>query len=285
MGAYFQPASLSEAVEMMAAQVLTVIAGGTDIYPAQANAQARGEHEEIDLVDISGIPGLDQILIFDDHVVLGPAVTWTQLSEAELPAELNALREASRQVGGRQVQNRGTIAGNICNASPAADGVPSLLALSAELELSSKRGRRRLAISDFVLGNRRTAIRSDELVSAIHIPRMKDTTLSAFEKLGARAYLVISIAMVSVHVSIANNRTITDARFAVGACSEVARRLDGLETQVIGYVLNASIAKMISPEHFADLAPIDDVRASAGYRRLAAASLLRRALTRLIVAS
>ena len=133
MGAYFQPASLSEAVEMMAAQVLTVIAGGTDIYPAQANAQARGEHEEIDLVDISGIPGLDQILIFDDHVVLGPAVTWTQLSEAELPAELNALREASRQVGGRQVQNRGTIAGNICNASPAADGVPSLLALSAEL--------------------------------------------------------------------------------------------------------------------------------------------------------
>ena len=114
---------------------------------------------------------------------------------------------------------------------------------------------------------------------------MKDTTLSAFEKLGARAYLVISIAMVSVHVSIANNRTITDARFAVGACSEVARRLDGLETQVIGYVLNASIAKMISPEHFADLAPIDDVRASAGYRRLAAASLLRRALTRLIVAS
>ncbi len=285
MGAYFQPGSLNEAVDVMSTHALTVFAGGTDIFPSQTNALARGEYEESDFIDISRIAGLDKISISADAVEIGPLVTWTQLAETDLPPEFDALREAARQVGGKQVQNRGTIIGNICNASPAADGVPPLLALSAEVELSSKQGRRRLAIPDFILGNRLTARRPDELVSGIFVPRMKNVTLSAFEKLGSRTYLVISIAMVSVHFSTTSDRTITDARLAVGACSEVAHRLRELETLMVGQDLNSSVVELVTPERFDELAPIDDVRATADYRRLTAASLLRRAIGRLIASS
>lgn len=284
-GSYVQPESLNEAIDIMSGQVMTVIAGGTDVFPAKTNALAWGQYEETNLVDISRISGLDEISISEDNVRLGPLVTWTQLIETELPPELEALQEAAHHIGGVQVQNRGTIVGNICNASPAADGAPSLIALSAEFELSSKQGCRRLDVSEFILGNRRTARRPDELVTGVYIPRMKNVAYSAFEKLGARAYLVISIAMVSVHISVMEDGTITDARFAVGACSEVARRLVELEKLAVGRKLDGSILKMIGPEHFSGLAPIDDVRASAKYRRLAAAQLLSRATSRLIAES
>jgi CO/xanthine dehydrogenase FAD-binding subunit len=123
-----------------------------------------------------------------------------------------------------QIQNSGTVAGNLCNASPAADGVPPLLALDASVELASVAGTRRLKLDDFILGPRRTARRADELLAAILIPKPRAAAHSHFLKLGARRYLVISIAMVAAAIESERGK-ITTARVAVGACGPVAQRL------------------------------------------------------------
>ena len=174
------------------------------------------------------------------------------------------LRRAQARGAGRsaalQVQNRGTIVGNLCNASPAADGVPNLLALDAVVELASVRGTRRVPVAAFVTGNRATVRAADELVTGLFVPdpaaggrgRRRRST---FLKLGARAYLVISIAMVAaVLVRDADGR-ITSARVAVGACSAVAQRLAALEAELAGRPLAPGIGGIVRPDHLAVLTP------------------------------
>jgi CO/xanthine dehydrogenase FAD-binding subunit len=174
------------------------------------------------------------------------------------------------------VQNRGTLVGNLCNASPAADGVPPLLALDAGIELASLGGVRRLALGDFLRGNRQTALTPGEIATAVIVPKSGPDSRARFEKLGARAYLVISIVMVAAVIE-AEAGCIARARIAIGACSAVAQRLPGLEAALVGLPL-AAAASLPTPDHLAALAPIDDVRATAAYRRQAALVLLRRAL-------
>jgi CO/xanthine dehydrogenase FAD-binding subunit len=211
--------------------------------------------------------------------------TWTGFAEQPLPACFDGLRRAARAIGGLQIQNRATIAGNVCNASPAADGLPNLLALDAVVELASTREIRRLPIAEFVTGNRTTLRRPDELVTGLFIPDPASpaglSASSAFTKLGARAYLVISIAMVAVVVVRDQERRITSARIAVGACSAVAQRLGGLEGELQGQRLVPGVGALVRADHLADLTPIDDVRGSATYRREAAEVLVRRVLEEL----
>ena len=127
-------------------------------------------------------------------------------------------------MGGIQIQNRGTVGGNLCNDSPAADGIPPLLALDARVELTSSRGRRTLAVDEFVIGNRRTALAPDELLTAVEVPVHSANAVSCFLKLGHRRYLVISIAMVAVVLDFDANDRIRYCGIAVGACSAAARR-------------------------------------------------------------
>jgi CO/xanthine dehydrogenase FAD-binding subunit len=151
------------------------------------------------------------------------------------------------------------------------------------VELASQVGVRRMPIAAYVLGNRRTAKRADELVTGLTVvpgPLPGTTVRSVFEKLGSRAYLVISIAMVAAVVEIDPGGAIARARVAVGACSEVAQRLPGLEAELVGLPADAATARIIRPEHIATLTPIDDVRGSADYRRDAALTVVRRALER-----
>jgi len=210
--------------------------------------------------------------------VIGARATWTELLRADLPPAFDALKLAAREVGSIQIQNRGTVAGNLCNASPAADGAPPLLALDAEVELVSTRGRRFLPLGDFVQGNRRTTRQPDELLVAVRIPRSSTTGVSHFLKLGARSYLVISIAMVAARIALDETGRIAEAAIAVGACSAVAQRLRRLETALIGRHLGDEALAAVADWPFDELTPIDDVRASAAYRRRAAAELVRRAL-------
>lgn len=208
---------------------------------------------------------------------IGGRTTWTQVAAADLPPCFDALKQAAREVGSIQIQNAGTVAGNICNASPAADGVPPLLALDAMVELMSGAGVRRLPLGDFITGYRRTARRPDELVTAILVPRTIERGRSVFLKLGARKYLVISIAMVAAIVE-TDAGQVTQARIAVGACSAVAQRMPALEAALLGRPARAGLGDVAVADHVADLAPIDDVRATADYRRHAALALVRRAL-------
>ncbi len=312
---YLRPRTLDDALAALASGPRVILAGGTDHFPARMGI-ARPE----DILDITALPGLRAIETRSDGWWIPCGATWTDVTEAGLPDACNGLVSAAHRIGGRQVQNTGTLVGNLCNASPAADGIPCLMAMDATVELASARGWRALPIEEFLLGARRTARQPDEMVLGIALPsrhpasttpftqqveaatrllppppcgegegtrhrdRARDamaakaplpsTLRSSFLKLGARKYLVISIAMVAVSAHIDNGR-ITAIRIAIGACGPSAQRLPALEASLIGQ--NPAIPD-IDPTHFAALAPIDDIRAPAAYRREAAVELTRRAV-------
>ncbi len=282
MGAYYRPDTLDDALRLLATGPLLPFAGGTDVLPADATRSAWGEPaldapNGVDLLDLSGLSSLRRIAEVGETVEIGALVTWTEAQQARLPSWFDAVRQAACQVGGAQIQNRGTLAGNLCNASPAADGVPPLLALDAGVRLASARGVRELALREFLLGNRRTARAPDELLTHIVVPKPLAGARSVFLKLGARRYLVISIAMVAMTMALDESGRIVLLRLAVGACSPVAARLHELEARLSGLTPLAAAAA-IELADLAMLTPIDDVRASGAYRRHAALVLLRRAL-------
>jgi CO/xanthine dehydrogenase FAD-binding subunit len=268
-----RPASLAEATNLLAAREYTILSGGTDVFPALVDRSPPAA-----MLDLSRLNEIRGIAHQDGMVRIGGAATWSEIIEAPLPRAFDALKAAAREVGSVQIQNRGTIAGNLCNASPAADGVPPLLALDAEVDLVSSCGTRRLALTDFILGNRHTARAPDEILSAIVIREPHACARSAFQKLGARRYLVISIVMVAVVVDCAPDHTICDARIAVGSASVVATRLPTLEARLRGQRIDSNLAHTITAEDLAPLAPIDDIRATACYRLDAARELIGRAL-------
>lgn len=265
---YHQAATLTEALDL-AGRGARLLAGGTDLYPG-AGTRLAGS-----VVDIAGLAELRGISA-GDGLRIGASTTWSEIAAAALPSACAALQEAALQVGGRQIQNAGTVGGNLCNASPAADGVPPLLVLDAEVELAGAGGLRRLPLSDFLLGPRRVDLRPGEVLVALHLPQAALAGRSRFEKLGARAYLVISIAMVAVRLEILDGQ-ITTARVAVGACGPVARRLTAVEAALLGPVAGAA-DRVDAAQVAAGLSPIADVRASAEYRAGAAAELIRRAV-------
>ena len=276
MGVYLRPAHLDQALEALSAQPLTILAGGTDYYPARV-----GQPLDDDVLDITDIAGLRAIEARDDDWRIGALTTWTDVIRADLPACFDGLKQAAREVGGVQIQNAGTIAGNICNASPAADGTPNLMALDAAIELASSSGSRTVPLTEFATGNRATAIAPGELVTAITIPKLPDAAESRFLKLGARRYLVISIVMVAI-VIVPDGDSVGDARVAVGACAPTARRLPMLESALDGQSLSDALGAVASPEHIdAALSPIDDVRGSAAYRNESTLTLVRRGLNEL----
>lgn len=267
---------MEDALGALSTHALAIVAGGTDFYPARV-----GRPLDDDVLDISRIEALRGVRLDADRWRIGALATWSGLVETELPPLFDALKAAAREVGGLQIQNRGTIVGNICNASPAADGVPPLLAMDAAVELMSASGIRTLPLGAFVTGNRRTIRRPDEMVSAILVPAPKRPAVSTFLKLGARRYLVISIAMVAAVAERAEDGTVAAARVAVGSCSEVAQRLPALEAALAGKALDGTLGAQAQAEHLAPLRPIDDVRGTAAYRLDAALTLVRRALNRL----
>ncbi|MEM9048317.1 MAG: FAD binding domain-containing protein [Pseudomonadota bacterium] len=268
---YARPTSLQEALQLRAGpDPVTVLAGGTDLYPATDRPALSGA-----VLDITAIEGLSDIVMQGPDLRIGAATRWSALVAADLPAAFDGVKAAAREVGSVQIQNAGTLGGNLCNASPAADGVPPLLTLDAKVELASLRGIRRLALAAFLTGARQTALAPDEILTAIVIPKTALAGRSAFAKLGARRYLVISIAMVAARIETARGR-IVQAALAVGACSAVARRLTALETALIGVPLSDVCEVMQAGDIGSALTPIDDVRGTAGYRRDAASELLRR---------
>lgn len=276
MGSYLRPQSIQQALAELAAGPRILVAGGTDYYPARV-----GQPLDDDVLDITAIPGLSGIADEGGHWRIGALARWSDLERADLPAAFCGLKAAARQVGGAQVQNAGTICGNVCNASPAADGIPNLLVLDASVELTSTESVRRVPVREFVTGNRATQRRQDELATALLVPKLPQGARSAFLKLGARQYLVISIAMVAVLAIPAADGAIQSARVAVGACSPVARRLPELEEALTGQPLDARLGEVPELAHLAPLSPIDDMRATAEYRLDAALTLLRRALRQL----
>ena len=265
---YYRPTELKDALAILAEKNPVVLAGGTDLFPATDRPMLQGE-----VLDITGISALSGIGEVDGYTRIGAATKWSEIIAADLPPAFDALKLSAREVGSVQIQNSGTIGGNLCNASPAADGVPPLLILDAEVEITSKSGRRTLPLDTFIKGNRRTDIADGEVLSAILLPNGALKGQSNFLKLGARKYLVISIAMVAVRVTV-SGRKIETASISVGSCSEVARRLTDLESALVGQEVNdLSVSRDLVRSA---LSPIDDIRADSDYRLNAASELVRR---------
>ena len=276
MASYLRPSELDTALAALNETPRAIVAGGTDYYPARV-----GKPLDDDVLDVTGIAALRGITEHADHFRIGALVTWSELIAAALPPCFDGLKRAAREVGGIQVQNAGTIVGNVCNASPAADGMPGLLSLDAVVELASAAGARSVPLAEFVTGNRQTVRAPGEMVTAITIPKPADGARSSFLKLGARKYLVISIVMVAGVVEPAPDGTVAGARLAIGSCSAVARRLPELEQALIGRPIDGGMAAVAAAEHLGVLSPIDDVRGTAAYRMDAALTLVRRMLAEL----
>jgi CO/xanthine dehydrogenase FAD-binding subunit len=283
------PSSLESALALLE-KGFKPLAGGTDYYPGKV-----GQPLCDSLLNLMQIPGLRQISTLDSGgFILGAMTTWRDCLEwtqrPKTPKHVAALGEAAAQVGGWQVQNRGTIGGNLCNASPAADGTVALLALDAKVTLAraqvlpnDKLVRvfyRQLDLIDFVVGNRLTSKTPNELLTAVQLPGLSPRVRSAFCKLGNRKYLVISIVMVAVVLDFDESGTVVHCRIAVGSCNKAAVRIHTLEATLIGHSKRSLVNQAQQHLDLIDeiVQPIDDVRGTAVYRRNAACTLVLRAL-------
>lgn len=271
---YFQPGSVAEAVSFLAETNAAILAGGTDFYPALGDRPIA--RPVLDVARISGIGGIARE---GASWRIGAGATWMDLQRLALPRQFDGMIAAARELGSIQIQNAATIAGNICNASPAADGTPCLLTLDAEVEIASPRGMRRAPLDAFVTGPRRTTLGADEMVVAIRVSDLGAAGRSSFVKLGARRYLVISIASVAACFTLGPGGSIAAARIAVGACSPVPMRLPALEDELAGAPADPdALAARVRPGHFAGLSPISDVRGTDEYRRICVIETTRRAI-------
>jgi CO/xanthine dehydrogenase FAD-binding subunit len=277
MSAYYRPETLDEACAFLHSSHAStkLLAGGTDYYPAQIGRLSRDIRHPERILDLSAVAALRGIADRGDHWWIGATTTWSDIIAADLPPLFDALKSAAREIGGIQIQNRGTIGGNLCTASPAGDAIPCLLALDADVECIEGTTFR-VPMGSFYAGYRTTVL-DGGIVTGVRIP--KQSGRSVFRKLGTRRYLVISIAMISLVIETDAAGVVHVAKAAVGACSAVAQRLPLLEAAMMGQPLTMAAVR---PEHLATLTPIDDIRASADYRRHAAVTLLQDAIAGLV---
>ena len=251
----------------------TILSGGTDVFPALGDRPFSAP-----VIDISALSEIRGIRFTDDFVHIGARSTWSDLLRAALPRGFDGLKAAAREVGGVQIQNQGTIAGNICNASPAADGVAALLALDARVMLASVAETRTMPLAEFITGNRQTLLTPGEILTSVQIPRRLENAATVFLKLGARRYLVISIVMVAITLLADEGNSIKEALVSVGSCSAKAVRLTELENALAGQQISGALSGVLRESHLGPLSPIDDIRSTSVYRNDAAKILLERGL-------
>ena len=233
------------------------------------------------MVDLWGLDELRGIAVGSDGIVLGALTTYTEIRRSALCREhLPGLVEAAATIGAAQIQNRGTLGGNIANASPAGDTLPVLLALDASFALVSARGERTVPASEFWTGYRTTALAPDELVARIHIPFGPGREMR-FRKVGTRRAQSISKVVMAVAWSdgagaSAQAHEWRDVRVAVGSVAATTVRATATEAAMEGRAPNPETADLAAETLAGELHPIDDVRSTAEYRRVVAARVLHR---------
>lgn len=266
------PRTLQDAVALLAGEpgVWMPIAGGTDVMVLYGAGQLAARN----LVSLANLPELRGITEFADEIFVGAACTYTELrSHPVIGREFPMLASAASWTGGIANQNRGTLGGNIANASPAADSPPALLVYDAELLLTSVRGERRVAYRDFHLGYKKIAMAPDELIRAIYLPRKYQGYLSSARKIGARqAQAIAKISFAGLGAL--TRGAITDVRIALGSVAPVPLRLKKLEAALLGKKLDALSGRDLRQGLTAEISPIADIRSTAEYRACVAGNLL-----------
>jgi len=253
---------------------LKVLAGGTDLIVQYL----RGDIRPAGLLHVRRIPELRHRSL-GERTVLGALTTHRELvAVEELRRRHPALAEAAATVGGRQTQNVGTIAGNVVNASPAADLIPVLLISDAHATLQSLTTSREIAVADFVLGRRSTRIRSDELVTGLSLEPLPPLAGETYVKVGRRAAMEVAVVGLAARLTFDNQGTVVDARIAAASVAPRAFRAELAERRLIGSSLDNAALAEAGQLLQAAAQPIDDARATAAYRRRVLPGLLTRAV-------
>lgn len=268
------PATLSDAYELLAGGGYRPLAGGTDLMVQLEADVAEPPAAVLDLWRLGDLRGVST----DGYeVAVGALTTYTELRHSPvISARLPALAEAAATIGAAQIQNRGTIGGNVCNASPAGDSLPVLLAVGAVFDLGSAAGERSVPASEFWTGYRQTALREDELLVRIRFP-VERARRTRFRKVGTRAAQAISKIVMALSYRLEDGAW-RDVRLALGSVAPTTIRAAGAEAVLEGASPSESVADAAASALASEIAPIDDVRSSAGYRRSVSARVLHRLL-------
>lgn len=286
------PRDLPELFAALQAPQVQILAGGTDLLVRLRAAQAKGGHQAKGgqgpqtLVRLDGIDALRGVERTPDGCLrLGAACTHAELlAHPLLRAELPELAAALAELGSPPIRNMGTLGGNICTASPAGDTLPPLVALGACVELVSAQGVRRMALADFITGPGRTRLEPGEVLAAALVPPRPDFQVRHFEKVGRRSALAVAVVSLAALLKLERGRgsrvsrasCVSEARLAWGSVGPTVWRCPEAEAALIGQRLTLSALGRAAAIVRAQVQPIDDLRASADYRRQVAGNLLLR---------
>lgn len=271
MTEYRRPRDLDEAVALRAAHPeWMVLAGGTDLM---VNANHRPEPAGI--LDLWRLPDIGFIRVEEGTIAIGAGTTWHEVERhAAIREKLAPLALAAREIGALQIQARATLGGNVGTSSPVGDSLPVLLALDAQLELASPRGRRTLPYATWCTGYRKTLLAADELIVAAHVPVPPAATRTRWRKVGTRRAQSISKVMGAAAITL-DGTTVVSARVALGAVADRPIRIGTVEDAVKGLPL-ARAAEAARVAVRAAIVPIDDIRSTATYRRDVAENIVAR---------
>ncbi len=266
------PTTLAEAYAALSRRdrPITILAGGTDLMVLM-NAHMLDAAEFLDIWRVDELRGIDDD---GDALRIGALTTYTQLIKSELiRKDVPSLVDASRTIGAIQIQNRGTIGGNIVNASPAGDSLPVLAAYDAEVEVGSARGTRRVPFNQFYTGYRRTVLEPDELVVAVRIPKLKEGERDFFWKVGTRRAQAISKTVMAAKARIIDGR-IGSISIGVGSVAPTVIRVPETERLLSGAKLTPETIEAARRAIAQEIAPITDLRSTEHYRRTVTGNVL-----------
>ena len=290
---YEAPATLEAALALLASHgpAARPVAGGTDLLVELDRGARPGVGV---LVDLGRIPGLASLTVADDHLLLGCGVTHNQVVATDAAwTRATPLAQACWEVGSPQLRNRATVAGNLITASPANDSISALLALGAEVTVTSAAGSRTVPVGDFVTGFRTTVLAPGELVTALRVPTLGPRQRGVFAKLGLRRAQAISVVHLAAVVTFggavpdeplpagATDAPVADLRLAIGSVAATVVLVPEATAAVRGRPLNAETAGAAAEAVRGAIHPIDDLRGTAAYRLSTAATMTARALTTL----
>lgn len=265
---------LNEAYKILAEQPVKVLAGGTDLMVVYGS----GGKLPSNLLDIWRLDELRTITEENDYLKIGALTTYTQLvNNEQVKKYAPTLVDASLTIGAVQIQNRGTLGGNIVNASPAGDSLPVLSAFDAKIEIGSIRGTRQVNFNDFYTGYRQTVLASDELLLNILLPKQKEQETAKFYKVGTRAAQAISKVVMSVRATVENKKVLSIA-IALGSVAPTVIRARETENLLIEKEITPSLLEEARQKLSQEVKPIDDIRSNEHYRRVIAGNLIAKFL-------
>ena len=253
-----------------------LMAGGTDLL---VRRRAGIVSPEV-IVCLDHVSELQGVHLEGHELVIGALTTHTRcLASPDIQAHVPVLHQALSRVGGPQIRNMGTIGGNICTASPAGDSLPALTVLRAGVELRSKNENRRLSLSEFILGPGKTALRSGEILAGVRVPLEDGFTVRYFEKVGQRQAMAIAVVSLAAMIRPGSGGIVREARLALGSVGPTIVEPRAAEDCLVGRRVSKTALREAARLVRDAISPIDDIRASADYRRQVAGNLLMRLMT------